>query len=110
MLNFSVKILFCRHYFNTFMRKWKDPEPEPDPDPYLWLIRIRTSDKWIRIRRPKNMWILLIGNRIPSTAPNPCLYRAVKTRHSVLVALAVSKLYLGRIGKPFKESRNRFLA
>jgi hypothetical protein len=37
LLTFSVKILFCRHYFsplNTFMRKGKDP----DPDPYLWII------------------------------------------------------------------------
>jgi hypothetical protein len=34
LLNFCVKILFCKHYFiplNTFMRK-------KDPDPYLWLM------------------------------------------------------------------------
>jgi hypothetical protein len=30
LLNFCVKILFCRHYFNTLMRKGKDPEPDPD--------------------------------------------------------------------------------
>jgi hypothetical protein len=33
LLNFCVKTLFCRHYFNSFMRKGKDPEP--DPDSYL---------------------------------------------------------------------------
>ncbi len=41
LLEFCVKILFCRHYFsqlNTFIRKGKDPEPDPDhwlmdPDP-----------------------------------------------------------------------------
>ncbi len=27
LLSFCVKILFCRHYFNTFMRKGKDPDP-----------------------------------------------------------------------------------
>jgi hypothetical protein len=26
LLNFCVKILFCRHYFNTYMRKGKDPD------------------------------------------------------------------------------------
>ncbi len=32
MINFSVKILICKHYFrplNTYMRKGKDPDPEP---------------------------------------------------------------------------------
>jgi hypothetical protein len=30
VLKFSVKILFCKHYFsqlNTFVRKGKDPDP-----------------------------------------------------------------------------------
>ncbi len=36
LLNFCVKILFYRHYFNKFMRKGKDPDP--DPDLYLWLM------------------------------------------------------------------------
>jgi hypothetical protein len=31
LLNFIVKILFCKHYFI----KGKDPEPDPDPDPYI---------------------------------------------------------------------------
>jgi hypothetical protein len=42
LLKFCVKILFSRHYFNTFMRKGKDPDPdlesEPDPYPYIWLM------------------------------------------------------------------------
>jgi hypothetical protein len=29
-----VKMIFCKQYFNTFMRKGKDPEP----DPYLLLM------------------------------------------------------------------------
>jgi hypothetical protein len=29
LLNFCAKILFCGHYFNTFMRKGKEPEPDP---------------------------------------------------------------------------------
>jgi hypothetical protein len=38
VLKFCVKILFCKHYFSsfiTFMRNEKDPET--DPDPYLSL-------------------------------------------------------------------------
>ncbi len=39
MLKFCVKILFCQHYFNTFMEKGKDLNPvryaqkHADPDP-----------------------------------------------------------------------------
>jgi len=59
LLNFCVKILFCKHYFsplNTFMRKGKDP----DPDPYLVTNRSGSG-------RPKNMRILRIRIQIPNT-------------------------------------------
>jgi hypothetical protein len=42
-LNLCGKILFCRHYINTFLRKGKDPKTDPEPD------RIRSSYKWMGI-------------------------------------------------------------
>ncbi len=63
LLNFCVKISFCKHYFsplNIFMRKGKDPDPylwlkDPDPNPGAKNMRIR-----IHIR-------ILIPNTFAST-------------------------------------------
>ncbi len=56
---------------------------------------------------PKKCWSAAYSIGL---SPIPRLYWAAKTCHSDFVALAVSKLSLGRICKAFKEPRNRFLA
>ncbi len=70
LLNVCLKILFCKHLFQStqhlYEKREPDPKPdlEPDPDPYLWLMDPDPGG------RPQNMRILRIWIRFRIRIPN----------------------------------------